>query len=126
MEMEGKKCEQETNDAMGDNEINGFDDDKQVVVTEVDDQEEATSNSTRVRAIPSPSPPSRQEALEHNCTHIPFRSWCPHCVRGKAKSDHHRAGEGLGVSETPVVSFDYASIGDKPDRRTAREGSFDE
>ena len=104
--MEGKKCEQETNDAMGDNEINGFDDDKQVVVTEVDDQEEATSNSTRVRVIPSPSPPSRQEALEHNCTHIPFRSWCPHCVRGKAKSDHHRAGEGLGVSETPVVSFD--------------------
>ena len=97
MEMEGKKCEQETNDAMGDNEINGFDDDKQVVVTEVDDQEEATSNSTRVRVIPSPSPPSRQEALEHNCTHIPFRSWCPHCVRGKAKSDHHRAGEGLGV-----------------------------
>ena len=24
MEMEGKKCEQETNDAMGDNEINGL------------------------------------------------------------------------------------------------------
>ena len=71
-EMEGKKCEQETKDAMGDNEVNGFEDEEQVTVTEVDDQEKATSNSTRVRAIPSPRTPSRPEALKHNCTHVLF------------------------------------------------------
>ena len=110
MEMEGKKYEQETKDAMGDDEIDVFDDDQQVVVTEVDGQGEATSNSTQVRVIPSARPPSRQETVEHNCTHIPFRSWCPHIVRRKAESDHHRAGEGLGVSETPVVSEDYGLL----------------
>ena len=93
MEMEGKKCEQETNDAMGDNEINGFDDDKQVVVTEVDDQEEATSNSTRVRVIPSPSPPSRQESLEHNCTHVPLFLFVYHGVRTVFKRSEIRPSQ---------------------------------
>ena len=36
--------------------------------------------------------PSRSEIDEHMLTHIPipFRSWCPHCVKGKAKGRHHR------------------------------------
>ena len=42
--MEDNTCEQETSDAMGDSEINGFKDEEQVTVTEVDGQEEATSN----------------------------------------------------------------------------------
>ena len=59
-EMEGKKCEQETNDAMGDNEINGFEDEEQVTVTEAKDQEEATSNSTRESCpISKPTIPPR-------------------------------------------------------------------
>jgi len=27
--------------------------------------------------------PSDAEIRAHNLTHLPFRSWCPHCVRGK-------------------------------------------
>ena len=62
-EMEGRKCKQETNDAMGDNEINGLEDEEQVTVTEDDDQrDEATIDSTQVRVIPSPRPTSCQEA----------------------------------------------------------------
>ena len=30
--------------------------------------------------------PSQQEVDEHMMTHIPFRSWCPHCIRGKKQS----------------------------------------
>ena len=33
--------------------------------------------------------PSKREIEEHMVTHIPFRSWCPHCVRGKARAKYH-------------------------------------
>ena len=84
------------------------------IEVQVDDQ--ATQEAVRIKVLPSPNPPSRQEALEHYCTHIPFRSWCPHCVRGKSKAAHHKASGGMSKSDTPVVSFDYAFIGDKQGR----------
>ena len=34
--------------------------------------------------------PSRQEIADHTATHVPFMSWCPYCVAGKAGSDLHR------------------------------------
>ena len=36
--------------------------------------------------------PSQEEvdAHERSC-HVPFRSWCKHCVMGQAVSDPHRA-----------------------------------
>ena len=67
-----------------------------------------------IRVAPIPRTPSRQEALEHACTHVPFRSWCPHCVRGKAKSGVHRSNGGSAASDKPVVAFDYAFLGERP------------
>ena len=43
-------------------------------------------------------------------THMPFRSWCPYCVAGKAViSGHHRKHAGPG--SVPVISIDYAFMG---------------
>ena len=39
----------------------------------------------------APYSPSRQERMEHEVTHSPYRSWCEHCVRGKSKSRGHYA-----------------------------------
>ena len=75
----------------------------------VEEGEEATN----LRVIPSPTPPSRQEMLEHNLTHWPFRSWCKHCVAGKAKASGHRSSGNTGSSEVPVISMDYAFMGDR-------------
>ena len=36
-----------------------------------------TEESVRIRVLPSPDRPSRQEALEHNCTHVPFSKLVP-------------------------------------------------
>ena len=72
-----------------------------------------TFDGTKVRVMASPKAPSRQEALEHNCTHIPFRDWCPHCVRGKAKGNPHFAKRDREESEVPIVAMDYAFMGDK-------------
>ena len=66
-----------------------------------------------VKVLPSPSPPSRQEMLEHNLTHWPFRSWCRHCVAGKAKASKHSSSGAMSESEIPIISMDYAFMGDK-------------
>ena len=40
--------------------------------------------------------------------HIPFRSWCAHCVRGRGKSFYHRkVSHEADDPSRPVVSLDY-------------------
>ena len=74
---------------------------------------EEGEEAIEVKVLPSPTPPSRQEMLEHNLTHWPFRSWCKHCVAGKAKASGHRSTGNTGASEIPIISMDYAFMGDK-------------
>ena len=31
---------------------------------------------------------------EHEMTHVPYRSWCRHCVRGRGKEMNHKKSEG--------------------------------
>ena len=35
--------------------------------------------------------PSEEEQRKHRVTHLPFRSWCPHCVAAAANDDPHRS-----------------------------------
>ena len=70
---------------------------------------EESDEAVTAKVLPSPSPPSRQEMLEHNITHMPFRNWCPHCLAGKAKSTKHMQGAGLGVSETQLSAWTTCS-----------------
>ena len=60
--------------------------------TQDDDQarEGVVAQGERARPLPQPRLPSRQEVQEHELTHIPYRSWCVHCVRGAERSDAHR------------------------------------
>ena len=39
-----------------------------------------------------PKLPSKAEVEAHNLTHLPYRNWCKHCVRGRGKDlPHERA-----------------------------------
>ena len=73
-----------------------------------------------VKAPPIPVTPSREEVLQHRLKHHPYRSWCPHCVRGKGREDKHTGSkqkdEYFGV---PKISSDYFYIGQR--RPTGRE-----
>ena len=42
-------------------------------------------------AIPMAMPckPTQEEIDNHNLSHLPFRSWCKHCVMGRAQSTPH-------------------------------------
>ena len=39
----------------------------------------------RMRSIGDPRLPTQAEVDNHNITHVPYRNWCPHCVRGQGK-----------------------------------------
>ena len=45
-------------------------------------------------------------------SHIPYRAWCSHCVRGRGKSfAHRRVNRQEDPEEVPVVSIDYGFFG---------------
>ena len=61
-----------------------------------------TKNQTReMRKLVDPRLPTVEERREHELTHIPYRNWCPHCIRGRGKDLDHRKGveEERGLSE---------------------------
>ena len=50
--------------------------------------------------------PSNKEVEAHNASHVPYRSWCPHCVNGKGKASGHRKQDS-SQHTVPTVSMDY-------------------
>ena len=55
------------------------------------------------------------EVDERNVSHIPFRSWCAHCVKGKAVNQGH--SRRTVASEVPIVSIDYAYVNEDGEKR---------
>ena len=43
-----------------------------------------------------PTKPTKREFEEHEITHLPYRSWCWACVRGRGKEAPHRRGREPG------------------------------
>ena len=58
------------------------------------------------KSKPNPTRPTEEEVERHNKTHIPYRSWCPHCVRGRAVNDPHRK-LATRRGKVSVISMDY-------------------
>ena len=79
-------------------------DDDEVIAGEVD-----ANGMVKPNLLNAPYSPSRQERMEHEVSHLPFRSWCAHCVRGKSKSRGHYAHSDED-SSIPVIGFDYAFL----------------
>ncbi len=69
------------------------------------------------RVLPDPGQPTQSEIEEHRIDHLPYRSWCPECVAGRATGEQHRARRGLRA--VPVFSFDYLFI--TKSRKVVRE-----
>jgi hypothetical protein len=52
--------------------------------------EEVQRGSRKMTKLNDPKEPSAEERRIHEMTHLPFRSWCRHCVRGRGKEAAHR------------------------------------
>ena len=60
------------------------------------------------KEVRSPGQPSRSEVEKHELTHIPFRVWCEHCVRGRGKSAPHlKIEKDSDEGEIPKIEIDY-------------------
>ena len=77
------------------------------------DDEETLEEALESRGIKMGEKPSREEVEDHERTHLPFRNWCEHCVRGRAKNDPHQALGEEKACGTPKVSLDYAYLKEK-------------
>eukprot|EP00973_Karenia_brevis_P032447 4475071-Karenia_brevis.AAC.1 len=53
-----------------------------------------------------PKGPTEDEYNTHILTHLPYRNWCTHCVRGKKKNPPHQKTRDK-KREIPMVSMDY-------------------
>ena len=61
------------------------------------------------KKMQDPKAPSPEEIAEHNLSHLPYRSWCRHCVKSRCKENpHERSVEKPNMNE---VHFDYAFLG---------------
>ena len=59
--------------------------------------------------LQDPKEPSKEEREEHEKTHLPYRSWCRHCVRGRGKHRAHRDGaQEVAMNE---IHLDYGFLG---------------
>ena len=76
---------------------------------EASEGDEADEEARKPLMRRTPTEPTKQEILEHNLTHLPFRSWCPCCVAAKAKQWPHRKSAQKSEDEetVPSIHMDY-------------------
>ena len=89
-------------------EETGDDDEGGDVAEETEGEQEEARKPKMAKA---PAKPSKEEVEEHMVTHLPFRSWCPHCVRGKSKGKPHGKAN-KGNHEVPTIALDYTFMYD--------------
>ena len=67
------------------------------------------------RKVAEPRMPTQVEIEEHNITHLPYRFWCIHCVRGRGEQAGHLRQEERPEKAIPEVHMDYCFMERKSD-----------
>ena len=61
----------------------------------------------------APSAPTKEEWIEHQITHVPYKSWCPICVKNAAVNNPHKLTHHFrGVAQ---FCMEYMYMTKKPD-----------
>ena len=64
----------------------------------------------------NPKDPTTEEITAHAKTHFPYRSWCPHCVRGRGRNDpHKRTPDDKKGRAWPMLAIDYGYFSNTDD-----------
>ena len=75
------------------------------------------------KSLAGPHQPTQREIEEHEVSHLPFRSWCSACVRGRAKSQAHHLVDHKDDEAIPTVSVDYGFMGKEGELGAREVGS---
>ena len=70
---------------------------------------EAEEETAPRDSLPNPELPSQSEIDDHNIDQCPYRSWCRHCVEGRARELAHKLQD-KGSRKIATISFDYLFI----------------
>jgi len=57
---------------------------------EEEEETEAGEEERGVVKMMDPRQPSEEERRNHNLTHLPYRNWCEHCVKGRGREADHK------------------------------------
>jgi hypothetical protein len=57
------------------------------------------------RILPDPGQPTQKQLEDHRVDHLPYRSWCPECVAGRATGEQHIARK--DAKQISTFSMDY-------------------
>ena len=74
---------------------------------------EGDEEARSARPATTPKTPTPEEYRIHRLTHLPYRSWCPHCVKAKKRNPSHRRIGKEGKRNIPVISMDYMFVNNK-------------
>ena len=79
--------------------------------------EDMTQEAEELKSVRAPVLPSKEEVEARNVSHLPFRTWCSACVRGRGLSlGHHKVDVKTEEAEQmPTVSVDYGFFGQPED-----------
>ena len=72
-------------------------------------EEEESQDCRQPKGFDAPNEPSEQERLLHELSHLPFRAWCPVCLKSKSKDSPHRQV----YDKRPTIQMDYALLTDQ-------------
>ena len=74
------------------------------------ESEEEEEEGRTPKGVRAPTGPTKAEREEHERCHIPYRSWCRYCVRGRGRNKPHKKAQGEEEAEGVQkgrVSMDY-------------------
>lgn len=83
-------------------------------VSDADDEGEVDRGARKTKKMNDPQKPSKEEVEEHCKTHLPFRSWCRHCVRGRGKEMAHYRQEGESTMNEVHLDFFFMGLENEP------------
>jgi hypothetical protein len=79
-------------------------------VLEADD--EVQKGIRKIAKLGEPREPTAEERKEHEMTHLPYRNWCRHCVRGRGKEAAHCRQDAV-EGALHELHFDFAFMGEE-------------
>ena len=62
-----------------------------------------------------PKVPTAAQIAAHNISHLPYRSWCPHCVAARRPNSHHARSSSEDRKSSPLLVADYCFMKDNQD-----------
>jgi len=83
---------------------------------DLEEEESGSLEAAKVKRMLDPKLPSQSEVDEHMMTHLPYRNWCEHCVKGRGRQMDHRRKQ--QKSEMVEFHMDFCFPGGELDAKT--------